>query len=577
MEMFHKLGEFLKPKVQTTLVESLRIQLELFFHRVEEKNENGYVTITYSQVPFLNSIAAPEKIDPTLSIMFSQITSLIIVPDNIQKDETDMLHTNEDLKVTDGVELCAPQQIELKFLEKTPIVHLEVRTQNMWKIPTPVQKTLQTLSIENLTDSEVDRFFKEFKWSATNFENLELLRVSCCNLRKIPEDVFTAVKFPKLKILDLSRNSIGVLENIRERPMDYLDVSDNLIEFVDVQFVGSVSRLNIDLNELTALDGIRNFLNLQILSCRSNHIESYQNLKQAFKRLYCLKVIHLEGNPIAEDDYFLSRMIEYVPAVNFGIECHVNGLLLDKDPHKFVNTKPTISRQQQRELSPVIERRKLVVSMIDDVALSQIIEEKVDDFRKNWWDMTEEEYVNKRELLKTIAEKVNKAIFETEYSPLPDLQIFPYSTFQDDCGSNLVQSAMCRKQKRSFVVVGGVKESGVDVVVSVPVVSTIGANKVVAKVIEIAKELENDEENLKFDRNLFGTDIDLMKLIELNQKRKDDEKKKNEIEADGTNEKSSSLSKSHSSEEKDRQIDTLQNEKIEKVEVQTSQLNDATN
>ncbi|KAL7722731.1 hypothetical protein QTN25_000339 [Entamoeba marina] len=61
-----------------SLLESLQLQLDLFIQSVENKTEDGFVSITTSQVVFLNSLCSPQTVDPTLSVLLSQITQILI-------------------------------------------------------------------------------------------------------------------------------------------------------------------------------------------------------------------------------------------------------------------------------------------------------------------------------------------------------------------------------------------------------------------------------------------------------------------------------------------------------------------
>ncbi|EAL46732.1 leucine-rich repeat containing protein [Entamoeba histolytica HM-1:IMSS-B] len=491
--MISKLGELLKPKnSSSSLLETLKLQLDLFYKTVENKNENGYVCINCTQVVFLNTICAPQTIDPTLSMMLSQISKLSIGDDDDKPKEIE------------GTIL------ELSFLEKTNVSSLEITTKQPWHLPNTLQCRLKELKVWNMTKSQSDNFFNILKKREEVWENLEVLKLSNCEITKIPEDVFSALTVPHLKILDLSKNQIAVLENIRERPMDLIDVSTNVIEFIDIQFVGSISQLVIDNNLLTSLDGCRPFFNLQRLSVRNNLIESFQNMKRAFSKLFSLTDIHLEGNPVVEDEHFIDKIAELLPSSQFGIDSYVNGNKVDLNPHKYVNTSNTTKPSDQ---SVHVERKNIGLSLLDDEALLEVIKEKVELFRKGSWDYTEDEYKSSRSFLREVGEKINQALIETEYSLVPDVEVFPYSTVKKELCSSLLQTAYCRKEKRCFVQVSGVNESQMEMVVKIPIVSSNAIQKALQHIVQLSKDLENEETSIELNNNLFGVEINVAELV----------------------------------------------------------------
>ncbi|KAL7722730.1 Protein-serine/threonine phosphatase [Entamoeba marina] len=292
--------------------------------------------------------------------------------------------------------------------------------------------------------------------------------------------------------------------------MDCLDVRSNAIEFVDIQFVGSISQLIIDDNLLTSLDGCRPFFNLQSLSVRNNSIESFQNMKRAFSKLYSLAIINLIGNPVVSDEHFVEKVSDLLPAKQFGIRCYVNGNVVDQNSHKFVNTKTPKPADDAIQT----ERKNIALSLLDDDAILQSIIDKVERFRNGSWDYTEEEYCKERAFLTELSQQVNKALIETQYSLAPDVEIYPHSSIKEELNKALIQNAFCRREKRTFIEVSGVKDIGMSLVATIPVSSSRGVKIVLEKMVEAANELVTDEESLVLDNDLFGMEIQLQKLVD---------------------------------------------------------------
>lgn len=236
-------------------------------------------------------------------------------------------------------------------------------------------------------------------------------------------------------------------------------------------------------------------------------------MKRAFSKLFSLTSVHLEGNPVTQDEHFVEKMTEILPASTFGIDTYVNGSRLDKNPHKFVNTQATTKVDHSIRM----DRNNIGLSLLDDDALLQAIIDKVENFRRRNWDMNEEDFTKGRDFLRLISEKVGEALVETEYSTNPDAEIFPCSTVKSSLSTSLIQSAYCRKEKRCFVEVNGMKETDMVMVITVPITSTQCTTNVLNKMVEVAKEVEVDTNTIDLHSMFYNKSIDLSEIMSASQ------------------------------------------------------------
>ncbi|EKE40709.1 leucine-rich repeat containing protein [Entamoeba nuttalli P19] len=178
----------------------------------------------------------------------------------------------------------------------------------------------------------------EYPW-----KQLKKLALRNCGITKIPPKVFNQTHFPKLEWLDLSYNSISVLENIADRPLDTLLISNNKIQRIKSRYVGSISTLNLDHNSITSITNLSSYFNLVNLSIQNNKIFDYNHLKETFSKMYSLVEVSLKGNPIATHPEYRLKLTTLLPAFDFGMDIFIDKFPLTNDE----KTHAIVALQQQ--------------------------------------------------------------------------------------------------------------------------------------------------------------------------------------------------------------------------------------
>ncbi|KAL7717321.1 Leucine-rich repeat containing protein [Entamoeba marina] len=155
-------------------------------------------------------------------------------------------------------------------------------------------------------------------------EKLKSLKCTHCDISSIGSGIFEAELFPKLQFLDLSYNEIKTIENVEERPLDTLILSNNKIRECYLYYSTNIKNIFVDDNLIESLNGFQAMGGLECLSARNNHITLLKKEQKCFVLLRNLSELDLSKNDVCNKDNFRVELLSYLPNLSKDLEFILN-------------------------------------------------------------------------------------------------------------------------------------------------------------------------------------------------------------------------------------------------------------
>ncbi|KAJ7537696.1 hypothetical protein O6H91_11G017600 [Diphasiastrum complanatum] len=173
------------------------------------------------------------------------------------------------------------------------------------------------------------------------------------------------VGLESLTKLYLDNNNISKIENISHLPtLTLLDLSFNKIQKIEgLEALTNLEDLSLYNNQIEKTSGLETLQNLNSLSLGKNFLKSLDSVL-SLRRLKCLRVLTLEGNPISKDPEYRNYVIAHVEDLKY----------LD---HRFVDTScVTAAREQYQDEMLEIKHKEAEEEVMIKVATEKAREQE---------------------------------------------------------------------------------------------------------------------------------------------------------------------------------------------------------
>jgi hypothetical protein len=180
--------------------------------------------------------------------------------------------------------------------------------------------------IRYISDGFIRKISKQNNLSRINTLNLSNLRDK--KIRYI-ENLQTLIN---LENLDLSNNFIEKIDGLKTlKKLKYLSLANNFIHIItNLEELSRLETLNLDQNQIHTIPiwfG-KKLISLKILNLANNQISSFDQITR-LRTLYELRELHLEGNPIEQNEHYRLLIISYVPSLQ-----RLDGIVISEDERK---------------------------------------------------------------------------------------------------------------------------------------------------------------------------------------------------------------------------------------------------
>lgn len=210
------------------------------------------------------------------------------------------------------------------------------------------------------------------------WERIKSIRIEFKNILRI--DYLWIL--PNLTKLCLNFNKIEVIEHLETlTELKELNLSFNLIEKIEnLDTLIHLESLSMYNNKIKKIENMESLENLVILSIGNNRITSVEGIDR-FRFLKSLKVLNLEGNPIAQNVSFPLYIITLLPNLNYYHYTLLKNEVRDKAHTRFCRELQEIEYLQEKELQArqaqeleLLKVKRLAFSFVDHLDGNQMFD-----------------------------------------------------------------------------------------------------------------------------------------------------------------------------------------------------------
>ncbi|ELP89764.1 hypothetical protein EIN_424860 [Entamoeba invadens IP1] len=264
------------------------------------------------------------------------------------------------------------------------------------------------------------------------WKRLKKLIITGCKIREIPVGVFSLKLYPKLQMLDLSKNEIKIIENVEELKLDTLILNNNKLYQCYLYCTPYLKNLFVDCNDFESLDGFQAFEGLECLSIRKNHLHFTDKDKDCFKLLKCLCELDVSENPCGDAR---QRFLSALPNLSEHLEFIFNE---DDVPMKEIGK---VMREQKVDLT----EQSIVANIKANLDINK------ENNKKNWVEKVDKwEIDSHTAVVLPQLRKENRYISFMQYM-VSDVKNKPYEMVQQDVKTVVELKKICNVKVGVFL------------------------------------------------------------------------------------------------------------------------------